>query len=335
MIPKVHIIAEAGTNHNGELKIAKRLIDVAVDASADSVKFQMISPEELYLPQFFENGRYTKNSVYEKRAAKILSDNDYRLLSQYCSAKGILFNASVFGPSSLNLVDELNVSYIKIASCDLNNSRLLIRAAECGRKLIISTGMASLKEIEHAVSDIEATGNTDIVLMHCVSMYPCPTEQTNLSFINVLKHEFGLPVGFSDHTENSLAGAIAISMGAEWLEKHYTLDRNADGFDHAYAMEPNSLVQFVKNMRSITEACFKPIAKVQPDEIETRNRARRSLYAARDIQAGEVLSEEDILTVRPQGPLDPNDIFSIKGRHAGRLIHQYEPLSLDQFQGGT
>ncbi len=331
MIPKVHIIAEAGTNHSGKLEIAKRLIDVAVDVGADSVKFQMIFPDALYLPRLFENGRYTKNVVYQKRAANMLSDKDYRLLSEYCSVKGILFSASVFDRSGIDLVDELDVSYIKIASCDLNNSRLLIQAAECGRKLLISTGMASLEEIERAVSDVEAAGNTDVVLMHCVSMYPCPTAQTNLSFINVLKHEFGLPFGFSDHSENSLAGAIAISMGAEWLEKHFTLDRNADGFDHAYAMEPDGLVQFVKNMHLAIEACFKPIAKVQSDEVSIRNRARRALYAARDIQAGEVLSEEDVLTVRPQGTLEPNDIFSIIGKNARRLIRQYEPLSLDQF----
>ena len=328
---RVHIIAEAGTNHNGKRSIAEELVDVAVDAGADSVKFQIIYPEGLYLPKLFQDGQYCDNEVYLKRQAMMLSDDDYRSLADYCKEKGIEFGASVFDRRGVDLLDELDVGYIKIASCDLNNSRLLTEAAERGRRLVISTGMASLGEIERAVSDVVATGNTDIVLMHCVSVYPSPIECMNLNFIGVLKHAFDFPVGLSDHTENSLAGAIAIGMGVEWIEKHFTLDRQAEGFDHAYAMEPVDFAQFVRDMRSATEACRRQIIKVQSDEAAVKSLARRALYAARDIREGTVLREKDVLVVRPEGQLSPKDIPLVLGRTAKRLIHQYEPLSLDMF----
>jgi len=331
MIQNVRIIAEAGTNHNGSFATAKQLVDVAVEVGADSVKFQIIYPQGLYLEKLFKQGQYVDNEVFHKRAAGRLTDDDYRTLAGYCREKGIEFSASVFDRRGIDLLEELSVSYIKLASCDLNNSLLLKTAAETGRKLIISTGMATLGEIEQAVSDVIATGNSDIVLMHCVSMYPCPTEKMNLGFIKVLKQAFGFPVGLSDHSESSLAGAIAISMGAKWIEKHFTLDRKAEGFDHAYAMEPAGLAQFIRDMRVAEQACRRQSAKIQPEEAQIKKLARRSLYAARDIKAGETLREQDVRIVRPEGPLSPNDYILIVGKTAKRAIREYEPLSLDMF----
>ena len=328
---EIHIIGEAGTNHNSDFGMAKALVDVAAGAGADSVKFQMIYPDGLYLPRLFQDGQYVSNEVFQKRLEGVLSDDDYRALAAYSKEKGLEFSASVFDRRGIALLDELDASYIKIASCDLNNSRLLMEAAERGRRLIVSTGMASLGEIERAVSDVVATGNTDIVLMHCVSVYPCPTERMNLSFLEVLKCAFGFPVGLSDHTENSLSGAIAVAMGAEWIEKHFTLDRGSEGFDHAYAMEPVDLTQFMRDMRLAAEACRRQSMKVRSEEASVKSRARRGLHAARDIQEGEVLKEMDVLVVRPEGPLNPNDLALILGRTAKCLIHQYEPLSLDMF----
>jgi len=331
MIQNVRIIAEAGTNHNGNFATAKQLVDVAAEAGADSVKFQIIHPQGLYLEKLFKQGQYVDNEVFHKRAAGRLTDDDYRTLAGYCREKGIEFSGSVFDRRGIDLLEELSVSYIKLASCDLNNSLLLKMAAETGRKLIISTGMATLGEIEQAVSDIVATGNSNIVLMHCVSMYPCPTEKMNLGFIKVLKQAFGLPVGLSDHSESSLAGAMAISMGAEWIEKHFTLDRQAEGFDHAYAMESAGLAQFVRDMRESEQACRRQDVKVQSEEREIKKFARRSIYAARDIKAGETLKEQDVRIVRPEGPLRPNDYILIVGKTTKRPIRQYEPLSLDMF----
>jgi sialic acid synthase SpsE len=328
---KVHIIAEAGTNHNGSFTTAKKLVDVAASTGADSLKFQIIYPEGLYLEKLFKEGRYVDNEVFYKRAASQLTDDNYRELAGYCKAKEIVFSASVFDKHGIDLLEELNVTYIKLASCDLNNSLLLKMAAETGRKLIISTGMATLGEIEQAVSDIVATGNSNIVLMHCVSMYPCPTEKINLGYIKVLKQTFGFPVGLSDHSESSLAGVMSISMGAEWIEKHFTLDRQAEGFDHAYAMEPDGLAQFIRDMRASEQACRRQDVKVQSEEKEIKKFARRSIYAARDIKAGETLKEQDVRIVRPEGPLRPNDYILIVGKTTNRPIRQYEPLSLDMF----
>jgi len=326
---RVHVIAEAGTNHNGDLNTARRLVDAAAGARADSVKFQLIYPEGLYLPRFYRDGHYEDNEVFAQRSAAMLTDDDYRELAEYCRSKSTPFTATVFDTRGIELVDELDVPYIKTASCDLNNSRLLVAAAETGRRMVISTGMAGLDEIERAVSDVTATGNTDLVLMHCVSVYPCPAERMNLGFVAVLRESFGFPVGLSDHTEGSVTSAAAIGLGAEWIEKHFTLDRSSPGFDHAYAMEPEALAGFVADVRQTSSACEIQEVKVLEDEQGVRTRARRSIYAARDIEEGEEIREDDLLVVRPEGPLSPNDLPLVVGRTAKRRIFQYEPLSLE------
>jgi sialic acid synthase SpsE len=302
---------------------------VAAEAGADSVKFQIIYPEGLYLPQFFAAGSYSENQAFQQRVAQMLADDDYRALAAQARERGIGFSASVFDERGIALLDDLDAPYIKIASCDLNNSPLLERAAACGRRLVISTGMASLGEIDRAVSDVVKAGQSDIVLMHCVSVYPCPTERMNLGFLDVLRQAFGFPIGLSDHTEQSLAAAIAVSKGVTWIEKHYTLDRTAEGFDHHYAMEPDALARYIADIRASTAACQPQLVKVGAAEASVKQRARRGLYAARDIAAGETLSAADLLIVRPEGPLGPNDSTYVIGRTARRALHQYEAISLD------
>ncbi|MDP6446204.1 MAG: N-acetylneuraminate synthase family protein, partial [Pirellulaceae bacterium] len=275
----IHIIAEAGTNHNASPHTAEQLIDAAGDCGADSVKFQIIYPEGLYVSKIYRDGVYSDNDVIAVRRAGMLADDDYRRLATYSSGRGVPMSASIFCPQGLALLEELDPPYIKIASCDLNNTRLLKQAAEIGRKLIVSTGMAALGEVERAVADITSTGCTDLVLMHCVSVYPCPTAQTNLGFIRVLQSAFGFPVGLSDHTENSLAAAAAVAMGVSWIEKHYTLNRASSGFDHAYAMEPAMLKNYIDDVRAIESACLPGSAKVGESESTTKLRARRGLFA--------------------------------------------------------
>lgn len=331
MSSDVHIIAEAGTNHNGRTEVAERLIDVAAGAGADSVKFQIIFPDGLYLPKVYVEGRLTDNAVFQKRLAGMLPNGAFARLADHCRARGIRLSASVFDVRGIDLLCALDAPYLKIASCDLNNSRLLVQAAERGKRLVISTGMATLGEIERAVADVTAAGAEDIVLMHCVSEYPCPTERMNLGFIRTLSAAFGLPVGLSDHTESSLAAAAAVAMGVTWIEKHFTLDRSAEGFDHAYAMEPTGLEQYVRDVRAVSRACVPRPAKVGPGEAHVRTRARRSLYARRALDEGQMVTEADVLVVRPEGPLAPNDIDRVLGRVVRRPISQYEPLSLDMF----
>lgn len=332
MDSKIHIIAEAGTNHNGNPETAKQLADASKRASADSVKYQIIYPEGLYLPKIFHRGQYTKNEVFEKRQAWMLTGDEYRALAAYCVRIAIPFSGSVFDERGLDLLEELKASYIKIASGDLNNGPFLQKAAERGKKIIISTGMSTLKEIEESVSIISKTGNDDIVLMHCVSVYPSRAEMMNLSFIQTLRRTFGYPVGLSDHTNNSISAIITASIGVDFIEKHITLDHTAEGFDHSYATEPDQFAKYVEDIRLARQASTPAPQKISEEEAAIRQRARRSLYASRDIQAGEVIQEIDILIVRPEGPLVPNQLHEIVGRKSSRPIHQYEAITLDMFK---
>ncbi|MDT3699102.1 MAG: N-acetylneuraminate synthase family protein [Thermincola sp.] len=328
---QIHIIAEAGNNHGGDVNVGKQLVDIAAESGADSVKFQIIYPEGLYLPDFYQDGRYVHNDVFDQRIKLMLRDEDYAELAKYCAGKGIGFSASVFDKRSTDLLDKLNADYFKIASCDLNNSYLLKLVAERGKKIILSTGMSQLGEIERAVNDIYKAGNHDIVLMHCVSVYPCLTENMNLGFLGVLRKAFGLPIGLSDHTENSLAAAIAVSKGVTWLEKHFTYNRQAEGFDHAYAMEPADFKVYIQDVRMADKACERRTDKLTDAETTVKSRARRGLFAARDIGCGEKIEFSDVLIVRPEGPLEPNQIDLILNRDIKRNIKKFEPFSLDMF----
>lgn len=330
----IHLIAEAGTNHNASVATGKALIRHAADAGADSVKFQMIFPAGLYLPvERTGDGRLIPSPVFTKREATALRPDDYRALADYCSDVGVGFSASVFDEQGIALLDELDAPYIKIASCDLNNSPLIERAAATGRTLVISTGMAQLDEIERAVGDARRAGADDLVLMHCVSVYPCPVERANVSFVDVLRERFDGPVGYSDHTESSVAAVVAIARGARWIEKHITLDRTHEGFDHAYAMEPDGFAAYAADLSDAWRAYAPAATKVGESEQVVRRRARRGLYASRRIRAGERIEQEAVLCVRPQAVLGPNAIGRVLDRVATRDIEAYEPFAPDMVTG--
>ncbi len=328
-----HIIAEACTNHNGSLAKAKELVDLAAASGADSVKFQIINPEGLYLLRVRdESGAWVENGVVAQRRAAMLTDDEYRELAAHARAKGIPLSGSVFDRKSLDLLCEIDAPYLKIASTDCNNYPFLAEVAARGRKIILATGMASLGEVERAVKTITDAGNSDLVLLHCVSVYPCPLDLVNLGHIATLRAAFGLPVGFSDHTSASLAAAMAVALGAEWFEKHYTWDRTAPGFDHANSLDPQQLNAYVADIRAATAAMTRPSAKVGEKEAGVRARARRALHAGRDLAAGETITERDVLIVRPEGPLAPGDLGLIVGRRLKRGLAQFEPFSLDALE---
>ena len=329
----VHIIAEAGTNHNANPETAKKLVSVAKESGADSVKFQIIYPEGLYLSEFFENGKYTPNEVFEMRRAGMLTDKQWEEVSAFSQDAGIPFTASVFDQRGIDFLDKLDAPYLKIASCDLNNYPLIEAAAERNRPLVLSTGMSQLWEVEKAVEAATKKSTAPVILLHCVSRYPCPPDQTQLTFIKVLKESFGVQVGFSDHTESNIAAVAAVAMGATWLEKHFTLDRKSKGFDHAYAMEPDGLASYVADVRAISEAVSPHFPKVHQDESTVKQRARRSLYAKRNIEAGETLTADDVLIVRPEGAFVPDDLQRLTGRKVTRAISRFEPLNGDMFEG--
>lgn len=327
----IHVIAEAGTNHNGDLNKAKKLVDIAKRSGADSVKFQIIYPWGLYLPGNYEYGHYDIKDVIRIREEGMLEDEEYVDLAAYCRASGVAMSASVFDQRGLNLLLKFDPPYIKTASCDLNNLRFLRQIAETGKKMVVSTGMSSMADIEKALKELEKSGANDLVLLHCVSVYPAGLAQTNLLFIDALRENFGYQVGFSDHTGDSLAACMALARGATWFEKHYTEDRQQSGFDHAYAMEEVSLGHYVTDLREAQQALVGRNVKLSEAELYTRKRARRSIYAARDLQAGECLEDDDVLIVRPEGQLDADQIDLVIGARLIRDVKQYQALVLDDF----
>ncbi|WPU65833.1 N-acetylneuraminate synthase family protein [Peredibacter starrii] len=326
---KIHIIAEAGTNHNGNLQKAINLADIAQKAGADSVKYQIIYPWGLYLPGDYWYGHYNIRDVIKIREEGMLKDEDYSVLNKHCLSSGISFAASVFDEKGLDLLLKLNPPYIKIASCDLNNIRFLRQVAERKKKIVLSTGMSSLQDIEKTLTEISKEGNADIVLLHCVSVYPAKLKQTNLPFISELKHRFGTEIGFSDHTGDSTASCIALSLGATWFEKHFTEDKEQKGFDHAYALDENELKDYVMALHDANFSLFGEKPKITDEEAYTRRRARRSIYASRKILKGEIIRDEDVLVVRPEGKMNADDIDLVIGSKATVDIEQYQAFELN------
>ncbi len=332
MTEPVHIIAEAGTNHNGNFTTAKKLVEVAAKAKADSVKFQLIYPENLYLPGSYNYGHYDIKKVVQMRKNFMLEDEDYLKLQQHSVEHGIAFSASVFCDKSTDLLASLNPPYLKIASTDLNNVRLIRYAASKGTKLIISTGMSTLSQIEYTVSELDKINFQDFILMHCVSAYPTKLKDMNLQFIDTLKVAFGCEVGLSDHTQSSIAACLALTKGVKYIEKHYTLDPNQEGFDHAYAADPLTFEDYVKDIRDAESALAYNKQKLKKDELYVKQRARRSLYAKKDLAKGHILTDQDILIVRPEGPLKSEDYDLIIGKTLLEDVKQYSPFTLDKIR---
>jgi len=328
-MPDLYIIAEAGTNHNGSLETALKLIDAAKFSGADAVKFQFINPDGLYLPKLYQDGKLIDNQVYLTRKRSLLSDAEWKQAADYANKSGLDFTASVFDRQSSELLKSLGAKYVKAASCDLNNTPFLHYLAQNWRKMIISTGMNSLAEIENTVNFLQShNAGTEITLLHCVSIYPAKLEQMRLGRIPALREAFGLPVGFSDHTENSLASVIALAKGASIFEKHLTLDRRQEGFDHAYAMEAEMFKRYVEDLRNAKTALDSSLSNnITADEAGVQKRARRSIYAARDLNPGEIITEGMLTIVRPEGPLKPGDYYSIEGMRVKNPIKKYSAVT--------
>lgn len=328
----VHIIAEAGTTHEGDVKTACQMVEIAKQAGADSVKFQFINPPGLYLEKIREKGELVENPVLAPRYAQMLTEAEWRQVSDTAKREGLPFSASIFDEVSLNQLLALDPPYIKLASTDANNLPLIERVCDTGKPILLSTGMSGLGEIESAVDTLVRRGATDTVLMHCVSAYPCPEEIANVGFVSTLMAAFGLPGGFSDHTETSVSAIAAVALGATWIEKHMTQDRSAKGFDHAYAMEPDMLAGFIRDVRAAEAVLTPQTPKLGETERTVKARARRGLWAKRDLEAGHVLTADDILVVRPAGPLGPMDLDKVIGRRLAAPIGESEAIRPERLE---
>lgn len=298
------VIAEAGVNHNGDIHLAKQLVNVAADAGADAVKFQTFKAERVVSvnapkAEYQLETTDTAESQLDMIRRLELSPDAHRELQAYCQERGILFMSTPFDKESVDLLDELGVPVFKIGSGEITNWPLLEYIAQKGKPIILSTGMSYLSEVDEAVRVIYETGNEELVLLHCVSNYPADPSDANLRAMQTMATAFQVPVGYSDHTPGIEVPLAAVALGACVIEKHFTLDKELPGPDHKASLEPEELVNMVRGIR-IVELSLGHGRKVPADsESNTVAVARRSLVAAQDILAGTKLTEELIAIKRP------------------------------------
>lgn len=313
------IIAEAGVNHNGDKELAKMLVDVAVDSGADAIKFQTFNVNRLLSPtapkaQYQLETTDTSESQFEMLRALELSSEGHRELSAYCQKRDLIFLSTPFDELSSDFLDDLGVPAFKIPSGETVNLPLLRHVASKGKPLILSTGMSYLSEVESAVRTIRQTGNEHLVVLHCVSNYPAVASDINLNAMYTMTQAFQVPVGYSDHTNGIEVPLAAVAMGASVIEKHFTLDRNMSGPDHRASLEPDELVALVSGIRKVEQAMGNGIKEPADSEANTKQIARRSLYLARDVAEGGILSEDDLIALRPAGGISPHLFDDVLGR---------------------
>lgn len=331
------IIAEAGVNHNGDMGLAKKLIDAAKEAAVDAVKFQTFRAEDVASRQA-EKAPYQKEttgsgeSQFEMIRKLELSESDFEELSDYARGRGIVFLSSPFDRRSVDLLDRLGVPAFKIASGEITNTPLLRHVARKGKPVILSTGMSTLAEIDEALQVIGREGAKDIVLLHCVSSYPAKAEEANLRAMETLRSAFGLPVGFSDHTLGSTVAIAAVALGAVMLEKHFTLDRGLPGPDHRASLEPKELKLLVKAIREVERAMGDGVKRPTQEEERVKRVARRSIVARCDIPRGTTITEEMLEVKRPGTGIEPRYMDRVVGCIASSLIRRDEILTMDKLE---
>lgn len=316
------IIAEAGSNHNGSLERAKKLIDSAAEAKADAVKFQIYKAESLYSKHTPEFSYLKGQNVYEL-IKRIETPREWiGELAKYCEERTITFLATPFDFEAVDLLDNY-VPAFKIASFEITDLELLKYAAEKGKPMILSTGMANLGEIEDAITAIKSVGNDDILLLHCNSLYPTPVEVVNLKAIETMRTAFNVPVGFSDHTLGIHIPIAAVGMGACVIEKHYTEDRTLPGPDHSFAVEPDKLEEMVKCIREVEKAKGDGIKEKSDLESEEMYiKARRSIHAKVDIPKRVKITRDMLIIKRPGYGIKPKFIDIVVGREAKKDIKE-------------
>ncbi|WP_419902609.1 N-acetylneuraminate synthase family protein [Kiloniella sp.] len=283
-----YVIAEAGSNFNQDLNTARSMIDVAADAGANAVKFQLFRANFLY-PDGGE--------LHDIFKSIELNPEWVPLLAEHAKKRGIHFMASAFDTTSLDVLESVDVPTHKIASSETTNLQFLHYAALTGKPIIISTGMCDMVDIEEAVNVCRATGNNNIILMQCGAMYPLPSELANLRVITTLENRFGCPTGFSDHTLGQTASIAAVGLGANIFEKHFTLDRNSEGPDHFYALEPAELKAYVDGIHEAYQSLGCAEKEMLPKEREIGR--REGLYLIRDMAEGDVITASDLDVKRP------------------------------------
>jgi sialic acid synthase SpsE len=330
-----YLIAEAGSNHNRDLATALALIDAAAAAGADAVKFQTFTADGLVArtsdPIAVLNDEFSKygRTVHEMFAAVEMPVEWLPKLRDHAISRRITFLSTPFDERSADLLADLDMPAYKIASYEVVHLPLLRHVARKGKPVLISTGMASLGEIEEAITAVRAEGNDQIAIFHCPIGYPVPAELVNLAVIDTLRQAFGLPVGLSDHTRGTAVPVAAVARGANLIEKHYTLDATQPGPDHGFAVEPHELAALVQGCRDAFAAIGDGRKICLPSEHVHYRRGRRSLFAAVDIAEGTEIAPAMLSILRPGTGLPPRFLETIVGRRARRTISAFDPIGWD------
>lgn len=330
------IIAELGVNHNGSMEMAKQLIDRAVEAGVDYIKFQTFKSENIVT-------KTAKQADYQKKNMGNLDDSQYNMLKklelseeqhyeliEYCKEKGIKFFSTAFDMDSIDFLASLNLGLWKIPSGELTNYPYVKKIASFGEPVILSTGMSSIEEINDTVNLLVNSGlpKAKITILHCNTEYPTPMCDVNLLAMNGIKKQFQTKVGYSDHTVGIEVPIAAVALGAKVIEKHFTLDRNLPGPDHKASLEPDELKAMVSAIRNIEQALGSEEKKVSSSEMKNKAVARKSIVAVTNIKAGEVFTEDNLTVKRPGTGISPMKWESVIGQVAKRNFEQDELIEL-------
>lgn len=330
------IIAEAGVNHNGDMELAKRLIEEAKSAGADYVKFQTARSPESVTSKFAQMAEYQKKNVKKDESQLEMIRNltlplsAFSVLKGYCDEVGIKFMSTPFDRESVDALMKVGMDYIKVPSGEITNLPYLRKVAQQGLPVIMSTGMCELEEVKAALDILYSNGlnPSEVSLLHCNTEYPTPFEDVNLKAMLTLKTEFGVKVGYSDHTKGIEVPIAAVAMGAEIIEKHFTLDRTLPGPDHVASLEPNELKSMVDAIRNIEKAVGEGNKTVSSSERKNIAIARRSIVAARDIKKGDLLSEDNLTIKRPGNGVSPMRWDDVLGTCAVRDFKEDELIEV-------
>lgn len=328
-----YVIAEVGSNFDGDLDQAKYLADLAKECGADATKFQSFRAAEIVSRTGFRvKCSFQANwdrPVYDVYRAAEFPRPWHRELADHCRNIGIDFLSSPYDREAVDLLCELDVPALKIGSGDITHFELLRYLAHTGKPLVLGTGASTLGEVEEAVDLLRGEGNDQIILLQCITQYPSPIDQANIRAMQTLAQAFDLPVGYSDHSLGITVPLGAVALGACVIEKHFTFDKTRRGPDHPHALDVPEMTEMVRQIRLLEQALGSPVKRVEPCESETVVLQRRCLFAARDIRAGEVIAAEDVIALRPMIGIPPKFLPLVVGRQAQADIPAGEPITWD------
>jgi len=331
---RCYLIAEIGVNHNGDMGLARNMINAAKNAGADAVKFQTFTAENLASQEtpkvrYQEDTTDTEESHYEMLNKLELSREDHFRLKEYTEMIGVDFMSTPYDIDSARFLnEELNVGCFKTASADIVDLSLHKYIASTGKPCLISVGMASLGEIEEVVNLYRKEGNDDIILLHCVSNYPCRSDSINLTVMNTLRQSFQVPVGYSDHSVGSEAAILSVALGAKVIEKHFTVDKELPGPDHKASSTAEEFSALVRSVRKAEEMLGSPVKKCQDEEEQMRKVSRKSICLAKDIAINEIITEEDLVFKRPGTGLPDSLVSFVIGRAASRDLKKDHVMTI-------